>query len=329
MKRKWLCLTLIFVFIFTALFSGCRKQIDARSSTEVHFDTSVTLTAYEQDVPEEAWELCRKFDKLFSATDKESELYLLNQKGSYTVSDETLEVIKEALEYCRITEGKFDITVRPVSELWNFTAKKPALPKKKDLEAALSLVDYTKIKIEGNTVTLPEGVKIDLGAIAKGYIADKLYEVYQKNSVSGIIDLGGNIMTVGKKPGHKNFLIGIKKPFSEEDENWAIIELSSGSVVTCGVYERCFELDGVRYHHILDTKTGKPLENGLDSVTVIAPDSSTADALSTSLFLMGEKKALETLKTQKNVYAIFIKTDGTYRLSEGLLKEGSSIYIAE
>ncbi len=322
MKCK--CLILALLLTISALFLGCETRVFKVSN--IYFDTLIELTAYGKEVPKEAIELCEKYDGLLSVTKENGDIYKLNQLGEYPVADETLEIIKAALEYGKESEGLFDISVRPLSALWNFTAESPSVPTKAALENALKSVDYRKIKIEDNRVTLPSGGGIDLGGIAKGYIADKIAEIYKTKAVSGIINLGGNILVVGEKPNGQPFEIGIKKPFSE-NKTACLLELEEGSAVTCGIYERYFEVNGEVYHHILNPKTGYPESSGLHSVTVICENSTDADALSTTLFLMGEEKAKEYLKTRPNTHAVFIKEDGSISLSDGLSIKNNTVKI--
>lgn len=309
---------------------GCKSKLKAKSQTGVYFDTVVTLITYNEDAPKECFTLCEKYDKLFSATDKSSDIYKLNHAAGkpVTVDSETAAVIKTALGYCKASDGALDITLRAVSELWDFKAENPKLPQKDALKSALSTVGYKKVQLSGNTVTLPKGTKLDLGCIAKGYVADRIKEIYEKHRLSGIINLGGNVLTVGKKPDETPFSVGIKEPFSENDYV-ATLRISGGSVVTSGVYERCFELDGQRYHHLLDAKTGYPVENGLDSVTVLAESSAEADALSTALFCMGKAAALDYVNGKKGVYAVFLGTDASLTVSEGLTLNDGVITVDE
>jgi len=160
-------------------------------------------------------------------------------------------------------------------------------------------------------------VKIDLGGIAKGYIAEKIAEIYRENNATGIIDLGGNILAVGEKKTKENYKIGIKNPLKTE-ETFAIVEIPEGSVVTSGNYERGFTLEGERYHHILDSKTGKPVKNGLSSVTVISENSTDGDALSTALFCMGEEKGRQFLEKRSGIEAVFIDEKGECSFTSGL-----------
>ena len=325
-KRLISALLLIVAMLFCGCESGFLNSSKAYTVSNIYFDTFIELTTYGEAVPKEAIELCEKYDNLLSVTKKDSDIYKLNKRGKHEVSPETLELIQVALDYCEESEGLFDISVYPLSTLWDFTAENPSLPDEDKRSEAVKAVDYRKIKIEGNTITVPPNGGIDLGGIAKGYIADRIAEIYIANSLSGIINLGGNILTVGSKPFGKTFKIGIKKPFSE-GETLYNLELYSGSAVTCGVYERYFTIDEKIYHHILNPKTGYPETNGLDAVTVICQSSTDADALSTTLFLMGEEKAMGYLHSRSDIHAVFIRRDGTVGLSQGLEMNGNTIKI--
>lgn len=312
------------VLTLTTLFCGCQPR--EFTTTGIYFDTLVELTAYGEAVPDSALELCRKYDALLSVTNPDSDIYKLNHQGEYEVQPETLDIIQKALSYCEKSEGLFDISIEPVSSLWDFTAENPTLPKENDIKTALKAVGYQKIKIDGKRVSLPSSGGIDLGAIAKGYIADEILRIYEEHSLSGIINLGGNILTVGKKTSGESFKVGIKKPFSDGDIA-CNLEFDGGSVVTCGVYERYFTLGGKNYHHILNPKTGYPEIGGIDSVTVICESSTEADALSTTLFLMGEANAKAYLRNLPDTHAIFVRTDGNISLSQGLEMQGNTVKI--
>lgn len=211
--------------------------------------------------------------------------------------------------------GKFDITLLPVS-LWDFNGENPRVPDEAELKEALKYVDYTLVKVEGNSVTVPKGVQIDLGAIAKGYIADKMAEYLKKEGVSSaILDLGGNIYALGDKRG-ENWKIGIRSPF-DPGEQIGYTEVKDKTVVTSGVYERCFKKDGKLYHHILNTENGMPVDNGVASVTIIAQSSADADALSTLCFALGKDKGLEVLNNTEGVCGIFVMTGGEIFKSDG------------
>ena len=314
MKLK--CLLLSVVFIFTCLFTGCGDNKAPHKVTGIYFDTVVELTVFGEKVPEEALELCEKYDKLFSKTNPESEIHRLNQSHSLEVSDETLELIKTALFFCEEGRGIFDITMEPVIKLWDFSAENPTLPDPKEvLYAANNKVDYRAVKIEGNRVTLEKEGGIDLGGIAKGYIADKIAELYREKGLSGIINLGGNIITVGEKTDGERFKVGVKKPFTDSD-TVCTLEITQAAVATSGVYERYFKLDGEIYHHLLNRK-GWPENKSLQAVTVIHENATTADALSTILYLFNEYTTLLYLEEHPEVQAVFVYSDGEVKFSPG------------
>jgi len=324
MKLK--CLLLSVVFIFTCLFTGCGDNKAPHKVTGIYFDTVVELTVFGEKVPEEALELCEKYELLFSTTNEESEIYKLNKNGTVMASPETLEVIKLANEFYVKSDGMFDIGILYFKKLWGFDSGTPKIPTvDEQREAIHHSVFPHQIEIKGNRITLKEsryyknfsvGGGLDLGAIAKGYIADKIGELYKEKGLSGIINLGGNVLTVGQKPDGEAYKIGVKKPFTE-NETLCTLELGEASVVTCGTYERYFERDGKIYHHIINPKEIRPCESGLQAVTVIAKSSTMADVLSTTLFLFGEARARKFLKDYPDTYAIFVRDNGDVSLSDG------------
>ena len=203
------------------------------------------------------------------------------------------------------------MTIAPASELWIFTADEPSLPDPDTLKNAVMRVDYRNIAIEGNTVTLNNNAQIDLGGIAKGYIADRVAAYLREAGVaSACINMGGNIVTIGKKPDGSEWTIGVRDPNGTAEQSEEVLSLADAAVVTSGNYERFFELDGVRYHHLLDPKTGMPVQNGMASVTIIGTQSALCDALSTACFVLGEQGS-RALLDRYGVHAIFLYTDGT------------------
>lgn len=305
-------------FICLAL-SGCQPAADLSpiKSTFIALDTVVTITLYDtedQAVLDQAVALCGDYEKLFSRTFPESDIYRINHSRGkpVKVDPQTLFLIKEALTYCEMTEGAVDITIAPVKELWDFSgSENPQLPDETALSEALSHVDYHCVTYdeEALTVTLTDqDAMIDLGFIAKGYIADRIKEYLISAGVtSAIIDLGGNVLTIGEKPDGTAFAIGIQTPF--EDSVMEVLPTRDSSVVTAGVYERCFVIDGVLYHHILDTHTGYPVTGGLLSVTILSDSSMEGDALSTTCLILGAEKAKSLLQELEGIDAILITED--------------------
>ena len=277
----------------------------------------------------EAFDLCKQYEFIFSRTQPESELYQLNagtlplSDGSYTISDDLSGLIERGLYYSSLSNGAFDITIEPISSLWDFQSDSPSLPNDDLIQQKLPLVDYTNVTLHKNLLHFEkEAMGIDLGAIAKGYIADRLKEfLLSKNVNSAIISLGGNVLCVGAKPDGSPFQIGIQKPYADRNETIALLELTDVSVVSSGVYERYFELDGKNYHHILNPKTGYPYDNGLISVTIISSASVDGDALSTTAFALGLEEGMKLIDSMDNVYAVFITSDETLHYSANFTEQ--------
>ena len=237
----------------------------------------------------------------------------------FELSDDTASLIATGLKYCKISGGAFDITLEPLSSLWDFTSGSPQVPDGADIAAAAARVDYRNLRLDGNHLTfLSPDTTIDLGSIAKGYIADRLKDyLVEKHVESAIINLGGNVLCVGGLPDGTDFHIGLQKPFAGRTETFANVAVNGMSVVSSGVYERHFELDGVNYHHLLDPKTGYPYQNGLVSVTILSPRSVDGDALSTTCFSLGLEDGMALLDSIGDVCGIFVTEDGEIYYSEG------------
>ena len=322
MKSRLLSMLLCFAVLFS---SGCARPKEPLTITDFFFDTVIRILLYDTADPsvlKEAMEICQEYENKFSRTIETSEISKINNsRGSaVTVSDETIELLKKAIYYSEISNGAFDITIAPVSSLWNFKENTGTVPSENEIQEARSHVNYKNILIEGNTVTLtdPE-MAIDLGSIAKGYIADQLKKFFISKGIDhGIIDLGGNVLTIGNKPDGSNFHVGIQKPFDERNETIASLSVNDKSVVSSGIYERYFKTDGKIYHHILDPSTGYPYENNLLSVTILSDSSVDGDALSTTCFSLGLSKGMELINKTKNTEAIFITKDYELHYSKNI-----------
>lgn len=327
MKNKKVIALAVTALICISL-SGCAGiSKEPMTYTDTVFDSVIALTIYDskdQEILNECKSICHKYDAMFSATNPDSEISKINQAGGnpVEVSSETATVIKKGLYYGKLSNGAFDITVGKVSSLWNFTAENPSIPDAAAIADAVEHVDYKKVLVSGNTVTMqdPEAA-IDLGAIAKGYIADQLKEYLEKEGVRHAnINLGGNVQTIGGKPDGSAFNIGIQEPFSETGIPITSVKIKDQSIVTSGTYQRYFEKDGTIYHHILDPKTGYPCQNGLSSVTIITDSSLTADALSTTCFVLGPEEGLKLVNQLDNVDAIFINNENEITYSNNFMK---------
>lgn len=325
-KRIFFSLIFTTSLFLVICFTGCavfdKNSTKKVEKTSFYLDTVVTITLYGQEdsgIIDECFALCAKYEKIFSRTDPESELYRLNAADSASVSGELLTVLTSALHYCELSGGRFDITLGAISDMYGFSGKSPALPSPEKIREALNHVGYEKIRIDGSTVTItdPDTV-IDLGAIAKGYIADRLKDFLVESGVeSAIIDLGGNVLCVGSKPDGSPFTVGIQYPVRDTYRTITTARITGLSVVTSGVYQRFFESDGVTYHHILDPETGYSLNNGLVSVSIIAESSMDCDALSTTCFALGLEEGLALINSMENAWAVFITDDMELHYSEG------------
>ena len=286
-----------------------------------YFDTVVFLTLWgaPEGLVDEVWAACARYENLLSKTIEGSDVSRINAAGGQTVTvdPETWEILRRAKEISALTEGAFSITIAPVTALWTFTGMTTnTVPNDETRLAALPLVDDQKIELgDGYTVTLPAGMQIDLGGIAKGYIADKVSDIIREKATAGILSLGGNVYSVGQKPDGSKFSVGITDP-ADSGQYKAVIYTGDCTVVTSGTYERGFNFGGVRYHHILDPKTGWPAQSDLVSATFVMESSMTADALATACIVVGSEKALALAKEQ-GLDAMFIQADGTALFTDG------------
>lgn len=307
------------MMLILLLLCGCNSGETENSETRFLLDTVCTVTAdCGDDIINGAFSLCENLERTLSKTLKDSDVYKLNNtEGFVSVSEDTLKTVERALYYGDLSGGRFDITIAPVSALWDF--KNQVVPSRDEISEALQNVDYHSVEIKNGEIAL-NGSKIDLGGIAKGYIADKAAEYLKEKGVKkALVNFGGNICTVGR------YNIGIKKPF--DDSVIASIELSDKCAVTSGIYERYIEKDGKIYHHILDPKTGYGVENELASVTVIGKKALDCDALSTVCMLLGTEDGLEIINNTAGTEAVFIDRGNNITLSSGLYRENDKIYF--
>lgn len=295
---------------------------ESLSSELYAMDTVMTLTAYgpnAQNALAEAENEITRLDTLFSISSENGDIYRVNQYEEGDLSEDSLTLLSSALNYYTETGGIFDCTIEPVMEAWGFTTQDYRVPEQAELDDLLSRVDASCISLTGNHVTLPENVRLDLGGIAKGFTSARVMKVFAENGVtSGIISLGGNVQTLGKKPDGSLWRVGVQDPVNQDDM-FAVVEVADEAVITSGAYQRYFEQDGIHYHHIIDPRTGYPANNGLISVTIISPDGTLADALSTSLFIMGPEKAAAFWQNHRDQFDAILMTDnGDVLVTSGL-----------
>ncbi len=321
MKVKLRCTAvMVMAAVLLALcLTGCGEQ-RKREYQGFFFDTIVTVRVYggSDAVLDGVEQLCREYDVMLSRTNPRSDIWKLNNAdGAAVVVDErTAQLLTMAAEYTELSAGRFDVTCGAVTELWDFKSDSPVVPDNGALEKAVGTIGTEKINIDGCTVTLETGTQIDLGAIAKGYIADKTAEYIRLCGVeNAVINFGGNVVVIGDKFGEL-YNVGIESPFGN---GYAMsLKVADKSIVTAGTYQRGFTADGVYYHHILDLTTGMPADSGLASVTVISESSAQGDALATTLFLMGLTDGLALAEDIEGVEAVFITDDGDVICTSGI-----------
>lgn len=339
------------------LFTGCGNITDADTSTtgnepisisSIKLNTAVQITIYDsQDkaLLDDCLALCDRYELIFSRTNENSELYKLNHRkdtsdkdpntdrqttpypvsgtaDTWHISEDLAALLSEGLDITRESDGAFDIAIAPLTSLWDFTAEDPKVPDDAAIQKALPLCSSDGVTIDGQDITLPsDDIQFDVGAIAKGYIADRMKDFLVKKGVnSAIINLGGNVLCIGSKPDGTPFKVGIQKPLADRNETEAVMDITEKSVVSSGIYERCFKQGGKLYHHILNPQTGYPYDNGLISVTIISDQSVDGDALSTTCFALGLEDGLKFAE-KKGVQAVFITEDYELHYTDGFQDE--------
>ncbi len=339
-------LILLFIIIILTGFSLTsffeEKTVDKQSYL---LNTLISIKA-SGDNAEEAIEAAMaritEIENAMSAHIEDTDVWAINHSvpmEETTISEDTFMVIKKGIHYSKLTNGYFDITVKALVDLWGIGTENPRVPTQTEIRNALNDIDYKMIAMNEDLGTIKlkqENMGIDLGGIAKGYAADEVVRILKEHGVqSAYADLGGNIVIVGKKSiGWKQYLlskvkghqtsyyqdwrIGIQDPLKQRGSYMAVIALSDKAVVTSGPYERYFEQNGTIYHHILDPFSGYPAENGIISATIIADKSIDADALSTSIFLLGEKKGVKLIESLPDIEAIIVNEDKKVSITKGL-----------
>ena len=304
--------------------TGCSAESSPEPVQGTFFamDTMMDFTIYgESGLIDQSESLIASLESLVSVTDADSELYAINQTGSGTLTGKASSLMEQALEICRRTDGALDLSIYPIVRAWGFTTGSYQVPDEAEIQALLPLVDYRKIQYDAATgtvtVTLPEGMEIDLGSVAKGYAGQLAAQMLREHGVqSALLNLGGNVQTVGAKPDGSPWQIGIKDPQGEDA--MMVLSVEDQAVVTSGGYERYFEQDGQTYWHIMDPSTGHPADSGLISVTIVGDEGVVCDGLSTALFVMGLEKAADLWAQSGDFEAVFVTASGEVYITEGL-----------
>ncbi len=319
---------LVFLFLFICFFSSCRKAPE--SQTEFVLGTICSVNLFEQgtsEVYQAIFARLREIEDHMSANRADTDVDRINRNAGVApvqVHDDVIQVLQKARYYAELTGGAFDPTVGPLVSLWGIGFEHPRVPEENEVQEALSLINWRDIVIDAGakTVFLPrQGMKIDLGAIAKGYAADEVSRIIREANINkAIIDLGGNVIVIGSKGRGIPWRVGIQNISGIRGEYLGIMNVTNKTLVTSGVYERYFEQNGRRYHHILSTENGYPVDNNLLAVTIITDNSIDADALSTSLFALGYEKGYELAASLPGVEAVFVFNNGILRGTPGVFE---------
>jgi len=292
-----------------------KYRLKPLKQTEMIMGTLVEITVIpaNEKAIREAFEALKKVDALMSTYKEDSEISILNREGKAQVSEETLEVIEDAIKFSNLTDGAFDITCRPLINLWKKAKKEEKVPTEEEIEEAISLVGYQRIILEGNQIRLEKkGMQIDLGGIAKGYAVDKAIEALKKNSIKrALVNAGGDLYALGTDRQGEKWQIGVQDP-REEDKIIDIIKVKDRAVATSGDYRRYFTLEGKRFSHIVNPKTGLTVQDVPMSVTIVGPGATTTDALSTGVFVLGPEEGMKLIESLPEVEGMII--------SEGMKK---------
>ncbi len=329
-KKIWYGAAAAFFLLAGCCFLFYQKRQDVSASRQLFaMDTVMSFEAHgrhAEEAVEEAVKEVQRLESLFSTEIETSEIFALNKNGQGDVSEDTLAVIKEALRIHEETGGLFDLSVYPLMKLWGFAGRDYHVPPQEEIDALLPEVDASKIAVEGNHVVLGEGRQIDLGGIAKGYASGRIMEIFKEYGIkSGLVSLGGNVQAAGAKADGSKWRIGIRDPEGEQGEIIGVLQMEDKAVITSGGYERYFEEDGKKYIHILDPRTGYPAGGDLSSVTVVSEDGMLADALSTSLYLMGFEKAKAYWEEHREEFdMILITEDREIFVTDGIGKDFST-----
>lgn len=313
--------------LLAGTLTSCQRGGAAETEPAVRdffaMNTSVSFTAYGDGAEEAlaaAEERMGQLESLWSVTEEGSEIYRVNHSGGEPVvlSRETADLAEFALEMAEETQGALEPTLYPVLEAWGFTIDEHRIPEEAEIQELLSNTGYEKVRLDGETIRLPEGMELDLGAVGKGYAGDFICELLREQGItSALLDIGGNIQTIGTRPDGSDWRLGLRNPFGEGTVG--VLTVSDCAVVTSGNYENYFVgEDGKTYGHILDPETGHPAESGLASVSIVTEEGKLGDALSTSLFVMGPEEAEAFWRENEDFEMIVITQDGEIIVTEGL-----------
>lgn len=329
---------IVLLLLFCLLCSACSVKTGSKEpQTKIiqSMDTVMKLTVYGENAQkalDECEEEIIRLNDLLSTGLESSEISTLNRNGSAVLSADSSFLVSKSLELFSETDGAFDLSIYPLACLWGFHTKQYHVPEEEELQAILPAIGADQIEFHPETheITLGENQAIDLGGIAKGYTSHKLMEIFRDNGISSaMVSLGGNVQCLNSKPDGSDWKIGIQSPWQTDSSIYAVVQVRNKAVITSGGYERFFEDEktGKVYRHILNAKTGYPVESGLASVSIVAEDGTLGDGLSTALYVMGLEKACDYWRMHRDEFEmILIDDDGALYVSEGLAPKTSSVH---
>lgn len=338
MKSQKKKLNLVGVLALILIFlSACGRNASKQTllqqpyeDTEFLMGTYVTLRIYDEEkeaIIEKGFNRVKNLADRLSGETQESEITAINQaagKNPVVLSEDVYDLVKYAAEYTAESKGEFDYTIGPITDLWRIGFDDARKPEPVEIDEALQLVDYKSVELddeERSVFLKKEGMMLDLGAIAKGYMADEIHELFEEEGVTtAIIDLGGNVFVMGGSPSREGefWNVGVQDPFGNRGESIGSTKQTNRSIVTSGIYERYLEVDGKLYHHLMDPDVGYPFENEIAGISIISEKSVDGDALSTLVFGLGLEAGLEYVNQREGVEAVFISKDKNIYLSDGL-----------
>lgn len=332
-KRMLAILGLVFLTIVIVIVMKKDHKVTTKSLFAM--DTYMELTVYggnsEEAIIAAEKEIYR-LDALLSTGNEASEVAILNRNKEGKLSEDYAYLLKRSKEIYEMTQGAFDITIYPLMQAWGFTEKEYRVPDAGEIEKLVSYIDTSEILFDENTgiVEIPEKMQLDFGGIAKGYTSSRVAHIMKDYGVkSAMLNLGGNVQTVGTKTDGSMWRVAIKSPY-DDIPYLGVVSIEEKAVITSGNYERYFEKDGVRYHHIIDPKNGMPVQNELISVTIVCEDGTLADGLSTALFVKGKEGAMEFWKTHSEAFdMILCDEDCKLYVTEGIKENFSTELIYE
>lgn len=320
----------LFFLLVAVVFTACKPAVRRESRTVFALGTVCSIQVFTerpQSEVEPVLQACthrlEELERHLSANAENSTLIDINNASGVSavgVPADVYPLFKRAAFFAEKTGGAFNPVIGSVVKLWNIGFENARKPEDRDIRAALFRTDYKDLELTGSAIFLKKaGMKLDLGAIAKGFAADELSRIVKQAGIAhALIDIGGTISTVGKRSDGNLWKIGIRDPRVQQGQPIISVPVENLSISTSGSYERYFEQDGVRYHHILDPATGYPVRNNLTAVSVFSHSATDADALSTACFVLGYERAVTLLSELSGTEALFIFDDNTVRMTDGL-----------